>query len=225
MREDSYQVVDPKGLASYLQSRLEIDKTELARQLHDNLGGLIVAALMDAAWAQQNLPELSGLAQEKLHRVRHSLGAAIDLKRKLIEDLRPSLLDNFGLFAALAWHFKHYCASAQLTCSENFPPQEPHLKPGPAIALFRYVEETLRLVSMRKTAKFVALNVTVEGNDLLIDLTHDGSPMTDHEDTEFPEFASLKHRIWAIGGVLGVSVQPDGRVAFKTRIPLAQIEA
>jgi signal transduction histidine kinase len=210
--KEPYRLKDPNGLASYLQSKVEIDKAELTRQLHDNLGGLIVAALMDAAWAEQNLVASAGQAQEKLRRVRQSLGAAIDLKRKLIEELRPTLLDNFGLFAALSWQLKHRGAQPQLRISEKFPDTEPQLAAETAIALFRYFEEALHLIVQDKSATSVHLEATIENSRLRVALSHDGKPFTDRDDSDFPEFASLKHRIWRLQG--GFEISQNGATSM-----------
>lgn len=217
--EEPYRLKDPNGLASYLQAKVEVDKAELTRQLHDNLGGLIVAALMDTAWAEQNLTESAGLAQEKLRRVRQSLGAAIDLKRKLIEDLRPTLLDNFGLFAALSWQLKHRSAGAALRTCEKFPATEPHLSPETAIALFRYVEEALHLIVRDKTATAINLEVTIENAGLKILLSQDGAPFVESDDRDFPEFASLKHRIWRLHGTFEL-LQSTGASALSAVVPV-----
>lgn len=220
---EPYRLKDPNGLASYLQSKVEIDKAELTRQLHDNLGGLIVAALMDTAWAEQNLTASMGQAQEKLRRVRQSLGAAIDLKRKLIEELRPTLLDNFGLFAALSWQLKHRCAQPPLRITEKFPDTEPQLTADTSIALFRYFEEALHLVVQDKSATSVDLEATIEKSALRVALSYDGRPFMERDDSDFPEFASLKHRIWRLHGSFEVS-QNGGTSILCARVPLAMSE-
>jgi signal transduction histidine kinase len=220
---EPYRLKDPNGLASYLQSKVEIDKAELTRQLHDNLGGLIVAALMDTAWAEQNLTASAGQAQEKLRRVRQSLGAAIDLKRKLIEELWPTLLDNFGLFAALSWQLKQRCAQPPLRVTEKFPDAEPQLSAETGIALFRYFEEALHLIVQDKSATSVDLEATIENSCLRVALSHDGRPFTERDDSDFPEFASLKHRIWRLHGKFEVS-QSGGASFLCAVVPLAMSE-
>jgi signal transduction histidine kinase len=217
--KEPYQLKDPNGLATYLQAKVEVDKAELTRQLHDNLGGLIVAALMDTAWAEQNLTESAGLAQEKLRRVRQSLGAAIDLKRKLIESLRPTLLDNFGLFAALSWQLKHLGAGTNLRTCEKFPATEPQLSSDMAIALFRYVEEALLLIVRDKTAGSIDLEVTIDEGSMKIVLRQDGAPFVESDDRDFPEFASLKHRIWGLNGTFEM-LQSQGSSSLIAVVPL-----
>lgn len=218
-RKETYHLKDPNALASYLQAKVEIDKAELTRQLHDNMGGLIVAALMDTAWAEQNMTAASGQAQEKLRRVRQSLGAAIDLKRKLIEELRPTLLDNFGLFAALSWQLKHRFAGTGLRISEDFPATEQHLNSDTAIALFRYVEEVLHLIIRDKTAQAVSLEITIENEHLTLLISQDGAPFAESDDRDFPEFASLKHRIWRLNGTFDL-LQSAGVSTLSAVVPL-----
>jgi len=221
---DHYHLKDPNGLASYLQAKVETDRAELTRQLHDNMGGLIVAALMDTAWVEQNLSASAGQAQEKLRRVRQSLGAAIDLKRKLIEELRPSLFDNFGLFATLSWQLKQRCAQAALRTSVKFPDAEPPLSAEIGIALVRYFEEALHLIVQSKAAKSIDLEVTIENSRLRVALSHDGEPFTERDDCDFPEFASLKHRIWRVHGKLELT-QNAGSSTLSASVPLAAGES
>ncbi len=76
---------------------------------------------MDVAWAEQHLDAPAAELQHKLLRARQTLAAAIDLKRRLIEELRPTLLDNVGLFAALRWHVEGICARAALPAASFCP--------------------------------------------------------------------------------------------------------
>jgi two-component system, NarL family, sensor histidine kinase UhpB len=202
---------DPNRLATYLQSKSEKDKAQLSQELHDNLGGLIVASMMDAASAEQHLPPGAEESLRKLQRLRQSLGTAIDLKRKIIEHLRPTLLDNVGLFAALGWLLKHCCAEAKLKCSHTFPVLEPRLNSDISIGLFRFVQEALHDVVLRRSARSVDLKADVTNAVLTICITHDGKSIADTHDCNSPEFESLKHRIRTIGGEFAVTTHPlDG---------------
>lgn len=141
MKIDSDSGDDPAAasnpLATYLQSKTEFEKQKLSRQLHDELGGLLVASLMDAAWVEQHLSGQPDEVMKKLQRVIHSIGAAIAMKRQIVEDLRPTLLDNVGLYAALGWLLRNSCSDARLRYREEFPPDEAKLGAKSAIALFR----------------------------------------------------------------------------------------
>jgi len=107
----------------------EREKAVLARELHDELGGLLVGARMDLSWAEQHLARDDPDMKQRLHRRAASLSAGVDLKRRIIEELRPTLLDNVGLFAALRWQLKETCGSAGLRCTEVYPDEEPKFTP------------------------------------------------------------------------------------------------
>jgi signal transduction histidine kinase len=105
-------------LSTHLQGVAEREKASLARELHDELGGLLVGARMDISWAEQHLAANEIDMKHRLNRVQQNLSAGIDLKRRIIEELRPTLLDNVGFIAALRWQFKETCARANLNCTK-----------------------------------------------------------------------------------------------------------
>src|SRR5579862_6079503 len=99
-------LLDVERLVTHLQTAAELKDTARAHQLHDDLGGLMGAAVMDLDSLRRINPALSQNALERLDRAKRTLEQAIDLNRRVIEDLRPSILDDFGLFAALRWQLK-----------------------------------------------------------------------------------------------------------------------
>jgi two-component system, NarL family, sensor histidine kinase UhpB len=218
------QLRDPNRLATYLQSKSEKDKAQLSQELHDNLGGLIVASMMDAASAEQHLPAGSEESLRKLQRLRRSLETAIDLTRQLIEHLRPTLLDNVGLFAALGWLLKHCCVEAKLKCSHTFPAFEPHLNSDTSIGLFRFVQEALRDVVLRRSATFVDLKANVTNAVLTICITHDGKSIADTHGCNSPELESLKHRIRTLGGEFAVTTHRMGGSTVSAMVRLDEAD-
>src|SRR6202046_4322422 len=99
-------LLEAQRLVTHLQKAAELKDTALAHQLHDDLGGLMGAAIMDLDAVSRVKPALSPDTMQRVDRVKRTLQQAIDLKRRVIEELRPSTLDDFGLFAALRWHLK-----------------------------------------------------------------------------------------------------------------------
>ena len=182
------------GLVGHLQSIRETERVFLARRLHDDLGALLVAAVMDIGWAEQHL-ESSGQVKDVLRRARSSLAAAIDLKRNLIEDLRPSLLDNFGLFAAFRWHVRHVASRAGLACTEHYPTDE--LK-------FRIVQDLLRVILSEPDLKSLDIVVSTAHDRLTIQISHEHSGREMIELAEWcgSDFNVVAHRVDALGGKL-----------------------
>ena len=147
-------------LSTHLQSVAEREKASLARELHDELGGLLVGARMDISWAEQHLTDDNADLKQRLHRVQQNLSAGVDLKRRIIEELRPTLLDDVGLFAALRWQMKETCGAAGLKCIESYPDEEPRFNSEAAIALFRIAQEAFTNILKHSAAKTV--DITLE---------------------------------------------------------------
>ena len=193
------------ALVTYLQSSAETEKAELARELHDDLGGLLVGALMDVAWAEAQT-DIGPQSLAKLQRARQSLRSAVELKRRLIENVRPTLLDNVGLFGALRWHLKQMCEGSNYTCVGTFPEMELTLPPDRGIALFRIIQEALQLITKQLNAKQMNLAVAVENSALHLEISHDGTSVGTDQLRDAPAFASMRHRITVIAGTIEIRI-------------------
>ena len=90
-------------LSSSLQKVAEREKAALARELHDELGGLLVATKIDISWLRKRVDDGSEATKLRWERVLRCMDEGLALKRRIIESLRPTLLDNVGLVAALRW--------------------------------------------------------------------------------------------------------------------------
>ena len=146
-------------LSNHLQMVREEEKTRLARDIHDELGGVLVSAKMDVSWVEERLQERDPEVAAKLERAQESLDAGVLLKRRIIEELRPSLLDNLGLGAAIEWLAHQMCDRAGIEPQINVPLDAPKLPPPIAIALFRIVQEALTNVVKYAKAKKVEIDL------------------------------------------------------------------
>jgi signal transduction histidine kinase len=211
---------DQNALASYLQSSIEAERSQLTRELHDDLGGLLVGALMDVAWVEARVesPDLKA----KLRRARDALRAAVDLKRNLIEAMRPTLIENVGLFAAMRWHFTKFCGATALQCSVELAGPEPTLKPNVAIAIYRVAEEALRLISAALQARSITLSAEVSESTLLLQFSHNGGGPTDAVLANLPDFASMSHRISRLQGELKITPAVGGAAQWCIGVPIGE---
>jgi len=208
----------------HLQTVQEQERSRLARGLHDELGGLLLAARMDATWLRQHSRDAdpSALAA-RIDRLLDVLDQGIDLKRRVIEELRPTLLDNMGLSAAIRWQVDEICARAHLRCDYHFPPQEPDVAPRAAIALFRVVQEAL--TNVQKHARATRVEVTLEPavDYLLMSIVDDGIGIDADACNRAHShgLAGMKHRVAALGGTLTVASTPEGGTEVRAIVPRA----
>ncbi|MGB6306764.1 MAG: CHASE3 domain-containing protein, partial [Steroidobacteraceae bacterium] len=210
-------------LSTHLQSLAEREKAVLARELHDELGGLLVGARMDISWAEQHLGAADPGVRERLRRVQQNLSAGVDLKRRIIEELRPTLLDNVGLFAALRWQLKETCGGGALKCMESFPDEEPKFTSEAAIALFRIAQEAFTNILKHSGAESMDIALDLDEDAIVMQISDDGRgiPAGRLNAIGSHGLASMRHRVRALGGRLDVRSPASGGTTLLVRIPAA----
>jgi signal transduction histidine kinase len=213
------------SLIEHIQGVMEHQKALLARELHDELGGLLVGAVMDLAWAEQHVSAPPGEMRQKLVRARQTLAAAIDMKRKLIEELRPTLLDNVGLFAALRWHVQAACKRVGATCTLVVPEDERRFLPNVPIALFRIVQEALAVIVARKPVASTEFALTVDRRAITILIRSDaaGAPSPEGEpgiNADVHYLAAIQQRVASLKGEFHHDHIPAVGTHITVRFPL-----
>jgi signal transduction histidine kinase len=214
-------------LSTHLQSVAEQEKTALSRELHDELGGLLVAARMDLSWIEERL---GGVVDAELRgyfrRVQDALQSGVDIKRRVIESLRPTLLDNLGLVPALRWQVSETCERAGLKYVERYP-EEVMLAPQASITVFRIVQEGLANVLKHARARNVEVSLEVVPPWLLLRLQDDGVgiPLDRVSALRAHGLASMRQRARALGGQWEVQRPPAGGTRIEVRLPLERVLA
>ena len=154
------------NLTAHLQTAAEKDKATLARDLHDEFGGLLTAAKMDLAWLQGRASAKEPEAHAKLAALASLLDEAMDVKRRVVENLRPALLDHFGLPAALQSYFEDTCKKAGINFTARVPDDFEQLNQDLAIALFRVGQESLTNILKHAKAENVELTLMLDDGQL-----------------------------------------------------------
>jgi signal transduction histidine kinase len=207
------------ALSTHLQELSETEKSELARNLHDELGGLLTAAKMDLSWLQSRVPE--PLLQERLAQLGAVLDEAMDLKRRVVEDLRPSLLDHFGLPTALRAYVDSAAAKAGLRADIAVPEDGAALPKSTAIALFRIAQEGLTNIIRHAGAHSVSLRFTLDQDACRLTLSDDGRGF----DAADPEFrgahgiTGMRQRVRALGGQFEIESSPGAGTTLRVTVP------
>jgi len=213
-------------LSSSLQKVAEREKAALARELHDELGGLLVATKIDVSWLRKRVDDGSEAGKLRWERVLRSLDDGLSLKRRVIESLRPTLLDNVGLEAALRWQVDESLRRAGIACEERYPEQMPELSPDARIAVFRAVQECLMNIVKHAKAKSVLLAVSVDDDQLSVVVRDDGVGIEEGR-IETPQshgLLGMRHRIESLDGHLAIrSLGPNVGTECRFRVPIERI--
>jgi signal transduction histidine kinase len=214
-------------LSTHLQSMAEQEKSALSRELHDELGGLLVAARMDVSWLEDRLDTNDPEVRSYFKRIHETLQAGVDVKRRVVENLRPTLLDNLGLFPALRWQVADGCGRAGLRCIEHYPEEELLLTPEASITVFRIVQEALTNILKHARARTVELSIATDAQWLLVRIRDDGVGLPQRPLTALGShgLAAMRHRAAGLGGHCQIHRRAGGGTEVGLRLPLERVLA
>jgi signal transduction histidine kinase len=210
------------ALSSHLQNLAEKEKSELARTLHDELGGLLTAAKMDLSWLQSRID--SPAHQERLAQLGSVLDEAMSLKRRVVEELRPSLLDHFGLATALRAYVEAACSKGGIQTDIRLPDESQTIPKDIAITLFRIVQEGVNNIIRHAKARHVRLELEAGAATYALVLSDDGQGF-DTEGTQGPwrhGIMGMQHRVRALGGHFSLQSTRGNGTTLRITLPRGQ---
>jgi signal transduction histidine kinase len=206
-------------LATHLQQVREEERGHLARELHDELGALLTAAKLDVARLKSRLG--SQPPPEILQRLQHlteALNSGIALKRRIIEDLRPSSLANLGLTASLEILAREFSERSGVEVIASV--EQTELDEARQLTVYRLVQESLTNVGKYAEAKQVDISVRNYGNHIEVDIKDDGKGFNVGQIRASTHgLAGMRHRVEAAGGRLTVISAPGSGTRISAVLP------
>ncbi len=200
-------------LAANLQTMAESEKVLLARQLHDELGGALVGAKMDLSWLRRRIGSTDPDVVARWERLERALETGIAFKRRIVEQLRPTLLDNLGFYAAARWLVEETCTECSLESELDLPLPEPLVSKDVGIALFRILQESLQNIAQHAHASRVTIKVRVDRPDrsLSLSVADNGIGISADRLRTLGShgLGSMRHRMFAAGGQFRVRSVPQ----------------
>ena len=210
---------DLTEIATHLQSVREDERSRLARELHDELGGLLTAAKLDLARMRSRLREAGPEVAERMKHLASALDAGIALKRRIIEDLRPSTLSTLGLKAALEVLCREFAARTELdvhTALAELP-----LAPGVQLTAYRLVQESLTNITRYAQAGLVDVRLVREGDHAVLSVDDDGVGFDPAQVRSGARgLAGMRFRVHSEGGALHLRTAVGEGTSVCARLPL-----
>ncbi len=207
-------------LTAHMDNVKEQERTRIAREIHDDLGGNLTAIKMALAILSRRLPPESSQLQAKAAYVDALVDRTIEAVHRISLDLRPSVLD-FGIVAALEWQIKEFGKHAGIDCVFSSTQSEIDLGQDEATALFRIVQEALTNIAKHAGATRVTVRLVRARHHVSLKITDNGSGMVQSDRAKAQAFGirGMVERADALGGSVTLSHAPGGGtvVAIKIR--------
>lgn len=206
-------------LANHLQQVREEERGHLARELHDELGALLTAAKLDVARLKSKIDATAPDIAERLKHLTETLNSGIALKRRIIEDLRPSSLSNLGLTAALEILTREYAERAGIEVETSL--EAVQLPDAAQLTVYRMVQEALTNIGKYAKASKVLVSVHGYPTHVVVQVRDDGvgfDPGTVRPTSH--GLAGMRHRVEAAGGRLTLTSRPGNGTLLSAVLPL-----
>lgn len=223
-----------RELAAYSETVREDERTRIAREVHDELGSLLVALKMDVNWMDKRLSEQPGRDADGQHAMRERMRCKCQNMGRLIEsavgnvgriitDLRPSILDHQGLWAALEWQAQEFVRSGEIELAWDLQePPPPELPEPMAMAVFRIFQEMLSNVGRHARANRVEVRIAADGERLRLTVEDNGSGAS-RDAFESPTaygVMGMRERARHFGGHIAIASEPGRGSVFTLVLPL-----
>jgi signal transduction histidine kinase len=208
------------GLALHLQQAREDERHRLAQDLHDELGALLTSAKLDAARIRSRLAGAPPEAQERLAHLVETLDRIIGLKRRIVEDLRPSALRHLGLMATLDILAREFAAASGVPVHATLA-QVP-LAASAELVVYRLVQEALTNIGKHAQPRQVWLELREHGNRVTVSVRDDGVGFdADSRLASAYGLVSMRYRVAAERGSLSVTSMPGSGTLIEATLPAA----
>ncbi len=219
----SYQQL--RNLSRHLQSVREEESKRIAREIHDELGQALTALKMDLAWLSSRLPENlrdKRILIAKTEAMTALIDKTIGTVQKISAELRPGLLDDLGLVAAIEWQCQEFQNRTGIKCVVNFGSEAVHLSPDPATAIFRVFQEALTNAARHSRATRIKVRLKVTPHLLELQVVDNGIgiPETAAEAADSLGIMGMRERLTPFGGSLIISGAPNKGTTVTMRLPI-----
>ena len=212
-----------RALAERLQWVREDDRKKVARDLHDQIGQILTAIKMDMTWMTRHLPASEEAVLSRLAESIELIHDGVKSVRTICSGLRPGVLDDLGLAAAIEWQASEFASRNDIVCKVSVPPVDLHLDGDRATATFRIFQECMTNVIRHAQAKSVRVDLVQEEENILLVVEDDGIGFSESDISNTLGSLGLlgmKERAQFCGGNVLISSSPGNGTTVTVSVPV-----
>jgi PAS domain S-box-containing protein len=214
-----------RALTEKLQAVREEERTRIAREVHDEIGQALTALGIDVAWLERRLSE-PDYQREGLESKVRSMTGLIDMTllavQRIAAELRPGILDELGLEAAIEWHLREFEQRTGIACRFRAGLRGPPVDADRATGTFRILQEALTNVARHSAATRVEIELSSDAGELRLEIRDNGRGIPEDriEDSGSLGLVGMRERARALGGDLVIRSAGEGGTTLRLTIPL-----
>jgi PAS domain S-box-containing protein len=215
-----------RNLARRQEQAREDERTRIAREIHDELGQLITVLHMDLNWLSSKFDPNDSEIQDKTTAMAGTVGLIQQTVRRIAAELRPGMLDDLGLTAAVEWLAKEFQNRTGIACDLRIEPPDIDLDRDRATALFRIAQEALTNIMRHAEATEVCIELTLEDGQMHLKVQDNGRGITREkmDDAGSLGIIGIRERVHFLGGRVAIKGGSEGTIV-EVRLPLSGNEA
>ncbi len=213
-----------RNLSSHLESLREIERTNIAREIHDVLGQSLTALKMDMSWLMKRIGKGESELLKKSSVMMDLVDSIIQTVRKISTELRPGIIDDLGLVAAIEWQAEEFQKRTGITCSVVSEFQDIIVDEKKSITYFRILQESLTNIIRHAHATEVAIELKIDNGTLSMEVRDNGRGIKEEEIHGSYSFGliGIRERIYSCNGEVHISGTPGSGTSVRVVVPLDQ---
>ena len=214
-----------RNLSARLQTVLEEERTRISREIHDELGQALTALKLDLSSLGRTLSS-DGHAKPtgKVRAMERAVGRIIRTVRKISTELRPGVLDEFGLADAIEWQAKDFENRTGIGCKLSLHATDKITDAVRSTAIFRIFQEALTNVMRHAAATQVTVGLEKADDRLILEVSDNGIGIAEERifDSKSLGLTGIRERVLRLGGDVSISGKPGKGTLVKVTLPFRE---
>ncbi|MGH7784610.1 MAG: DUF4118 domain-containing protein, partial [Candidatus Binatia bacterium] len=217
-----------QALSNHLQNVRESEQKRIALEIHDELGQALTGVKMGVHWLNRQIEEKNGDLKTvdisgKLNELLKTIDTTVSSIRRIATELRPSVLDDFGLIAAIEWQIQEFERMSGIPCDLRTDVGDGEIDPEISTAVFRIFQEALTNITRHAKASTVEIGLRIKNGDLLLTVVDDGVGLKSEElrNKRSLGILGMMERAKLVGGVVTLDPASDGGTKVELTVPIS----
>ncbi len=210
-----------RELATHLQSIREEERTMISQEIHDELGQVLTALKIQVSLLANKLNKNQEPLKQKINSLADMIDSSVESVQKISSKLRPGILDELGLIAAIEWQTEEFQKLTNLKCSVALPKDELNLDRKKTTAIFRIFQEALTNIARHSEAQKVLVSLYNHQSNIYLEIQDNGKGITQEQIKDFKSLGihGMKERAMVFGGEVYLEGNPGKGTIVKIEIP------